>query len=184
MVREQAWSTALYRVIRGRGVPVSVSTVVPKVLKRASPGRVSPAPAKPDHSPRLVRSYGYQIVPALRCRKEGLVRPALIGAAPAPVGPEELHPRARWQAAPRGPVHSVWHPGKQPAAETIQRLGLERAPGAATDGLLSVSTCPTCAEGSAWPPAQHHPADSMVDPPTEPGSDIRSVGQPRPGRAA
>jgi DNA-binding LacI/PurR family transcriptional regulator len=139
---------------------VSVSTVS-KVLN----GRTDVAPGTRDRISRLLRSYGYQIVPGLRF---GLVD-LLIGSLHGPWAEELI----------RGAVEAAREAGHSVVVTTISTGAdfggwLERAARRGTDGLLSVAYLPTAAQRQRLA-ATHIPL-IVVDPPTEPSSDIRSVG--------
>ena len=157
MVREAGRST-LTGIAAEAGVSVST---VSKVLN----GRTDVAPGTRDRISRLLRSYGYQIVPGLRF---GLVD-LLIGSLHGPWAEELI--RGAVEAA-REAGHSVVVTPVSTSADFSDWL--ERAARRGTDGLLSVVYLPTAAERQRL--AGAHIPLIMVDPPTEPGSDIRSVG--------
>jgi DNA-binding LacI/PurR family transcriptional regulator len=139
---------------------VSVSTVS-KVLN----GRTDVAPGTRNRISKLLRSRGYQVVPGLRFGVADL----LIGSLHGPWA-EELIRGAVGAAREAG--HSIVVTPLSTGAEFSDWL--ERTARRGTDGLLSVLYLPTAAERDRLA-AAHIPL-IVVDPPTEPGSDIRSVG--------
>jgi DNA-binding LacI/PurR family transcriptional regulator len=139
---------------------VSVSTVS-KVLN----GRTDVAPGTRDRISRLLRSHGYQIVPGMRFGVVDL----LIGSLHGPWAEELI----------RGAVDTARQAGHSIVVTTVSTSAefgewLERAARRGTDGVLSVLYLPTVAERQRL--AGAHIPLIVVDPPTEPGSGIRSVG--------
>jgi LacI family transcriptional regulator len=138
---------------------VSVSTVS-KVLN----GRTDVAPGTRDRIARLLRGHGYQVVPGMRFGVVDL----LIGNLHGPWAEELI----------RGAVDAAREAGNSIVVTPLSTGAefadwLERAARRGTDGLLSVLYLPTVAERQRL--AQAHIPLVVVDPPTEPGSDIRSV---------
>ncbi|HWG12009.1 MAG TPA: LacI family DNA-binding transcriptional regulator [Streptosporangiaceae bacterium] len=139
---------------------VSVSTVS-KVLN----GRTDVAPGTRDRISKLLRSHGYQVVAGMRFGVADL----LIGSLHGPWAEELI--RGAVDAA-REAGHSIVVTPVSTGAEFSDWV--ERAARRGTDGLLSVLYLPTVAERDRL--AGAHIPLILVDPPTEPGSDIRSVG--------
>ena len=139
---------------------VSVSTVS-KVLN----GRTDVAPRTRDRVGELLRDYGYQVVSGLRTGVVDL----LIGSLHGPWAEELI--RGAVDAA-REAAHSI----VVTTVSTPAEFGawLDHAAGRGTEGVLSVLYLPSAAERGRLA-AAHIPL-VVVDPPTEPGSDIRSVG--------
>src|ERR1700744_3700529 len=141
-------------------VGVSVSTVS-KVLN----GRTDVAPSTRDRNAKLLRGHGYQVVAGLRFGVADL----MIGSLHGPWAEELV----------RGAVDAAREAGHSIVVTTVSTGAefsdwLERAARRGTDGLLSVLYLPTPAERQRLA-AAHIPL-IVVDPPTEPTSDIRSVG--------
>ncbi len=139
---------------------VSVSTVS-KVLN----GRTDVAPATRDRIAKLLRGHGYQVVAGMRFGVADL----LIGSLHGPWAEELI----------RGAVDAAREAGHSVVVTTVSTGAefsdwLERAARRGTDGVLSVLYLPGAAERDRLA-AAHIPL-IVVDPPTEPGSDIRSVG--------
>ena len=139
---------------------VSVSTVS-KVLN----GRTDVAPGTRDRVSKLLRSHGYQVVPGMRFGVVDL----LVGSLHGPWAEELI----------RGAVDAAREAGHSIVVTTVSTGAefsdwLERAARRGTDGVLSVLYLPTAAERARL--AGAHIPLIVVDPPTEPGSDIRSVG--------
>jgi LacI family transcriptional regulator len=139
---------------------VSVSTVS-KVLN----GRTDVAPGTRDRIAKLLRGHGYQVVAGMRFGVADL----LIGSLHGPWAEELI----------RGAVDAAREAGHSVVVTTVSTGAefsdwLERAARRGTDGALSVLYLPSAAERDRLA-AAHIPL-IVVDPPTEPGSDIRSVG--------
>jgi DNA-binding LacI/PurR family transcriptional regulator len=139
---------------------VSVSTVS-KVLN----GRTDVAPATRDRIAKLLRGHGYQVVAGMRFGVADL----LIGSLHGPWAEELI----------RGAVDAAREAGHSIVVTTVSTGAefsdwLERAARRGTDGVLSVLYLPSAAERDRL--ARAHIPLIVVDPPTEPGSDIRSVG--------
>ena len=139
---------------------VSVSTVS-KVLN----GRTDVAPGTRDRVSKLLRSHGYQVVAGMRFGVVDL----LVGSLHGPWAEELI----------RGAVDAAREDGHSIVVTTVSTGAefsdwLERAARRGTDGVLSVLYLPTAAERARL--AGAHIPLIVVDPPTEPGSDIRSVG--------
>ena len=158
MHRESGRNSTLTRIAAEAGVSVST---VSKVLN----GRTDVAPGTRDRLTKLLRSHGYQIVPGLRSGVADL----LIGSLHGPWAEELIRGAVD---AGREAGHSIVVTPVSTGAEFGSWL--ERAARRGTDGLLSVLYLPTTAERHRMA-AAHIPL-IVVDPPTEPGSDIRSVG--------
>ena len=158
MRRETGRNRTLTRIAAEAGVSVST---VSKVLN----GRTDVAPGTRDRLTKLLRSHGYQIVPGLRFGVADL----LIGSLHGPWAEELIRGAVD---AGREAGHSIVVTPISTGAEFS--YWLDRAARRGTDGLLSVLYLPTAAERHRMA-AAHIPL-IVVDPPTEPGSDIRSVG--------
>ena len=139
---------------------VSVSTVS-KVLN----GRTDVAPRTRATLTELLRGYGYQVAPGQR---SGVVD-LLIGSLHGPWAEELI--RGAVDAA-REAGHSIVVTMVDAPAEFGPWLG--RATERGTDGVLSVLYLPDAPERRRLA-AAHIPL-VVVDPPTEPGRGLRSVG--------
>lgn len=139
---------------------VSISTVS-KVLN----GRTDVAPRTRDRVGQLLRGHGYQVAPGLRAGVVDL----LIGSLHGPWAEELI--RGAVEAA-REAAHSMVVTTVSSPAEFGPWL--DQAAGRGTDGVLSVLYLPSAAERRRLT-AAHIPL-VVIDPPTEPGRDVRSVG--------
>src|ERR1700761_5720424 len=157
-MRREAGRSTLTGIAAQAGVSVST---VSKVLN----GRTDVAPGTRDRITKLLRGHGYQIVPGMRFGVADLI----IGSLHGPWAEELI----------RGAVDAAREAGHSIVVTTVSTSAefsdwLERAARRGTDGLLSVLYLPTPAERQRLA-AAHIPL-IVVDPPTEPTSDIRSVG--------
>jgi DNA-binding LacI/PurR family transcriptional regulator len=157
-MRREAGRSTLTGIAAEAGVSVST---VSKVLN----GRTDVAPGTRDRISKLLRSHGYQIVAGMRFGVVDL----LIGSLHGPWAEELI----------RGAVDAAREAGHSIVVTTVSTGAefsdwLERAARRGTDGVLSVLYLPTAAERARL--AGVHIPLIVVDPPTEPGSDIRSVG--------
>ena len=157
-MRREAGRSTLTGIAAQAGVSVST---VSKVLN----GRTDVAPGTRDRITKLLRGHGYQLVPGLRFGVADL----MIGSLHGPWAEELI----------RGAVDAAREAGHSIVVTTVSTSAefsdwLERAARRGTDGLLSVLYQPTPAERQRLA-AAHIPL-IVVDPPTEPTSDIRSVG--------
>jgi len=139
---------------------VSVSTVS-KVLN----GRTDVAPCTRERIGRLLRGYGYQVAPGMQFGVVDL----LIGSLHGPWAEELI----------RGAVDAAREAGQSIVVTTVSGPAeftpwLERAARRGTDGVLSVLYLPDAGERGRLSGARIPLV--VIDPPTEPGSDIRSVG--------
>ena len=139
---------------------VSVSTVS-KVLN----GRTDVAPRTRTRLTELLRGYGYQVAPGQR---SGVVD-LLIGSLHGPWAEELI----------RGAVDAAREAGHSIVVTMVDAPAefgpwLDRATERGTDGVLSVLYLPDAAERRRLA-AAHIPL-VVVDPPTEPGRGLRSVG--------
>ena len=139
---------------------VSVSTVS-KVLN----GRTDVAPRTRARISQLLRGYGYQV--ALRMRF-GVVD-LLIGTLHGPWAEELI----------RGAVDAAREAGHSVVVTTVSTAAefaawLDHAAERGTDGVLSVLYLPDATERRRLAAARLPLV--VIDPPTEPGSDIQSVG--------
>ena len=139
---------------------VSVSTVS-KVLN----GRTDVAPGTRGRIGQLLHGYGYQVASGPR---SGVVD-LLIGCLHGPWAEELI--RGAVDAA-REAAHSIVVTTVSAPAEFGPWL--DQAAERGTDGVLSVLYLPSAAERGRLA-AAHIPL-VVIDPPTEPGHDIRSVG--------
>src|SRR6201999_4461348 len=156
-MRREAGRSTLTGIAAQAGVSVST---VSKVLN----GRTDVAPGTRDRITKLLRGHGYQIVPGLRFGVVDL----MIGSLHAPWADELT----------RGAVDAAREAGHSVVVTTITagaEFGgwQERAARRGTDGLISVLYLPTAAQRQRLA-AAHIPL-IVVDPPTEPDSDLRSV---------
>jgi DNA-binding LacI/PurR family transcriptional regulator len=157
-MRREAGRSTLTGIAAQAGVSVST---VSKVLN----GRTDVAPATRDRIAKLLRGHGYQVVAGMRFGVADL----LIGSLHGPWAEELI----------RGAVDAAREAGHSIVVTTVSTGAefsdwLERAARRGTDGVLSVLYLPTAAERNRL--AGAHVPLIVVDPPTEPGSDIRSVG--------
>jgi DNA-binding LacI/PurR family transcriptional regulator len=157
-MRREAGRSTLTGIANQAGVSVST---VSKVLN----GRTDVAPATRDRIAKLLRGHGYQVVAGLRFGVADL----LIGSLHGPWAEELI----------RGAVDAAREAGHSIVVTTVSTRAefsdwLERAARRGTDGVLSVLYLPSAAERDRL--AGAHIPLIVVDPPTEPGSDIRSVG--------
>jgi DNA-binding LacI/PurR family transcriptional regulator len=157
-MRREAGRSTLTGIAGEAGVSIST---VSKVLN----GRTDVAPGTRDRISKLLRSHGYQVVAGMRFGLADL----LIGSLHGPWAEELI--RGAVDAA-REAGHSIVVTPVSTGAEFSDWV--ERAARRGTDGLLSVLYLPTPAERNRL--AGAHIPLVLVDPPTEPGSDIRSVG--------
>jgi DNA-binding LacI/PurR family transcriptional regulator len=157
-MRREAGRSTLTGIAAEAGVSIST---VSKVLN----GRTDVAPGTRDRVAKLLRSHGYQVVAGMRFGLADL----LIGSLHGPWAEELI--RGAVDAA-REAGHSIVVTPVSTGAEFSDWV--ERAARRGTDGLLSVLYLPTAAERNRL--AGAHIPLILVDPPTEPGSDIRSVG--------
>ncbi|HEY0718655.1 MAG TPA: LacI family DNA-binding transcriptional regulator [Streptosporangiaceae bacterium] len=157
-MRREAGRSTLTGIASAAGVSVST---VSKVLN----GRTDVAPGTRDRIAKLLRSHGYQVAAGMRFGVADL----LIGSLHGPWAEELI--RGAVDAA-REAGHSIVVTPVSTGAEFSDWV--ERAARRGTDGLLSVLYLPAAA-GRARLAGAHIPL-ILVDPPTEPGSDIRSVG--------
>jgi DNA-binding LacI/PurR family transcriptional regulator len=157
-MRREAGRSTLTGIAAEAGVSIST---VSKVLN----GRTDVAPGTRDRISKLLRSHGYQVVAGMRFGLADL----LIGSLHGPWAEELI--RGAVDAA-REAGHSIVVTPVSTGAEFSDWV--ERAARRGTDGLLSVLYLPTPAERNRL--AGAHIPLVLVDPPTEPGSDIRSVG--------
>jgi DNA-binding LacI/PurR family transcriptional regulator len=162
-MRREAGRSTLTGIASAAGVSVST---VSKVLN----GRTDVAPGTRDRISKLLRSHGYQVAAGMRFGVADL----LIGSLHGPWAEELI--RGAVDAA-REAGHSIVVTPVSTGAEFSDWV--ERAARRGTDGLLSVLYLPTAAERNRL--AGAHIPLILVDPPTEPGgdirgSDIRSVG--------
>ncbi len=139
---------------------VSVSTVS-KVLN----GRTDVAPRTRERIGQLLRGYGYQVAPGMRFGVVDL----LIGTLHGPWAEELI--RGAVDAAREG-GHSIVVTTVSASAEFA--AWLDHAARRGTDGVLSVLYLPDVAERRRLAAARLPLV--VIDPPTEPGSDIQSVG--------
>ena len=158
MQRGPGRSTTLTSIAAEAGVSVST---VSKVLN----GRTDVAPRTRERISQLLRGYGYQVAPGMRFGVVDL----LIGSLHGPWAEELI----------RGAVDAAREAGHSIVVTTVSTAAefaawLEHAARRGTDGVLSVLYLPDLAERRRLA-AAHLPL-VVIDPPTEPGSDIRSVG--------
>jgi DNA-binding LacI/PurR family transcriptional regulator len=157
-MRREAGRSTLTGIANQAGVSVST---VSKVLN----GRTDVSPATRDRIAKLLRGHGYQVVAGMRFGVADL----LIGSLHGPWAEELI----------RGAVDAAREAGHSIVVTTVSTGAefsdwLERAARRGTDGVLSVLYLPSAAERDRL--AGAHIPLIVVDPPTEPGSDIRSVG--------
>jgi DNA-binding LacI/PurR family transcriptional regulator len=157
-MRREAGRSTLTGIAAQAGVSVST---VSKVLN----GRTDVSAGTRDRVARLLRSHGYQVASGLPFGVVDL----LIGSLHGPWAEELI----------RGAAEAAREAGQSIVVTTVETGGdvgywLEKAAGRGTDGVLSVLHLPSPAErarlASAGIPLV------VIDPPTEPGTGIRSVG--------
>jgi DNA-binding LacI/PurR family transcriptional regulator len=157
-MRRAAGRTTLTGIAAEAGVSVST---VSKVLN----GRTDVADGTRDRVGRLLRSNGYRIASGLPFGVVDL----LIGSLQGPWAEELI----------RGAVEAVREAGQSVVVTTVEtdadfRHWLDQAAGRGTGGVLSVLHLP-------GPPERRRLATAgiplvVIDPPTEPGTGVRSVG--------
>jgi LacI family transcriptional regulator len=157
-MRREAGRSTLTGIAAQAGVSVST---VSKVLN----GRTDVAAGTRDRIAKVLRGHGYQVVAGMRFGVADL----LIGSLHGPWAEELI----------RGAVDAAREDGHSIVVTTVSTGAefsdwLERAARRGTDGVLSVLYLPTAAERARL--AGAHIPLIVVDSPTEPGDDIRSVG--------